>query len=144
MPRIKSLNHYPDRYQEIIRECAIEGKQVILEPMPTTRALSLRGHWYAFVGALKAEARSRKARNALGDDDIIHLNELQATVMVQIENVGGGLARVTFQSREHSWQAAALRAATIVTTDSRPTATNLDETAARLLDIQKEIDNGQE
>jgi hypothetical protein len=142
MPRVKALNHFPDRYAEIVRECALEGKRVELAPMPTFRALSLRGHWYAWVASLKAEAAKRRKEIEPRSDDlaIFEIENLQPTVMVEIQDVGDGQAKLVFQSREHSWQAAALRTAIVTQTDSKPSSASLDSDAARLLNIQKEVD----
>lgn len=143
MPRTKSIQHYPDRYQEIIRECGLEGKQIEVPVTDARQAASLRGHWYAFIGALKAEAgrvqRDAAARGRVltaGEQDIIHLAGLSASVMVNI--LAGPPVTVVFQSREHSWQAKALRGATVIETTGSPSASGLDTTAARLLAIQAE------
>jgi hypothetical protein len=139
MPRTKSLQHYPDRYQEIIRECGLEGKQIEVLLDDYKQALKLRGHWYAFIGSLKAEVnRIQKGDQPLtpGEEDLIQLASLSATVMVTIST--GPLISLTFQSREHSWQAQALAGATVRTAEGKPTATGLDSAAMRLLAIQAE------
>ena len=110
--------------------------------MPTFRALSLRGHWYAWVASLKAEAAKRRKEIEPRSDDlaIFEIENLQPIVMVEIQDVGDGQARAGLQSREHSWQAAALRTAIVTQTDSKPSSASLDSDAARLLNIQKEVD----
>lgn len=145
MPRTKSLQHYPDRYQEIIRECGLEGKQVTLNCESRLQALKLRGHWYAFVGSLKAHVaglRQEAARRVLttGEKELETLCNLAPTVMVQVTE-GPNYIQLAYQSREHSWQAKLLATATVTQAEAAPTVpAKLDETAARLMGIQQSVD----
>jgi hypothetical protein len=144
MPSSKNLQHYPARYSEIVRECALQAKRVVVELPDAKKAMSLRGHWYAYIGALKAEAMRRKrgAPASIMEDDICELAAQAEMTMVTVEQMTGGRCRVIWQNRENSWQALAVATAIVTGGDSRPTATTLDETAARLLDIQQEMDDG--
>ena len=141
MPRTKSLSHYPSRYQEIVRECAIEGKRLEIELPEIKRGLSMRGHWYAFVGSLKSEAarikRDQHGLLTVGEADLLELAAQVSSVMVQVEAAASGGCRVIWQNRENSWQAQALRAATITSGGSQPTSTELDSIAARLMKIKQ-------
>ena len=144
MPRSKNLQHYPARYAEIIRETAVEGKVVELLLPDVHRANSLRGHWYAYIGALKAEAARRRlaARGQLVDDDICELEVQAPMTMIWVEAQPDGRVRVVWQNREKSWQALAVAGATVTGGDSWPTAAGLDETAMRLLKVQESVDKG--
>ena len=142
MPRIKPLNHFPDRYAEIIRQAALEGKQTIVPVDSIKQGRQLRGHFYAYLGALKAAAAEAALQNrplTAGEVEIEHLSRLAPTVMAYLEDTGR-MVTLTFQSREHSWQAKALAKAETVAAPSRPTATILEPSFERLLQIQQEID----
>lgn len=142
MPRTKSLQHYPERYQEIVRECALQGKTVRVPLDTLKQAMSLRGHWYAFVGSLKVHVREleREPLRARGSQDLIELAAQVSTVMVQIASEPPA---VIFQSREHSWQANALRRATVTAGDSKPSV-DLDDMQQRLMKIQQEKEDGKD
>ena len=143
MPRTKSLQHYPDRYQEIIRECGLEGKRIDVPMDSPQQAASLRGHWYAFIGSLKAhvgafqrDAASKGRMLSGGEVDLQQLAGLASTVMVQIVDRDGAIL-LTFQSREHSWQAKALAGATVTQGEAAPSAPGtIDATAQRLMALQ--------
>ena len=150
MPRAKSLQHYPDAYQEFLEAVGVRGeiKRVPMDRslspnVQRTQAVSFRGHWYAFVGSLKSEARrirELKSRSA-GEEEILRLAGLQATVLCQIEDGPDG-PWVCFMSRERSWQAQLLKNAETIGGESSPSSGKMDETASRLLNIQQQIDKG--
>lgn len=145
MPRTKSLAHYPSRYAEIIRECGVGGKTIRVTLPTHGRALSMRGHWYAYIGALKSEvARIKKSQVGIpsaGEQDIMELLAQSPMVMLQVEAHPDGSADVVWQNRENSWQAQALAKAQITTSDSQPTSTSLDDIASRLMRVQQEMEN---
>jgi len=147
MARTKSLTHYPTRYLEIVRECAIEGKITRVTLPDIKRGLSLRGHWYAFVGALKAEAaRIKREASVLitaGEEDIRQVATLAPRVMVQLEASEDGQCSVIWQSRDHSWQAQALREAVTTQSQVAPTAKGVEDIASRLMRIQQEVNDGE-
>lgn len=149
MPRVHKLSHYPVEYGKMIRGCALGGKTTAVRftensvnqdgtlKTPREQAISLRYHYYGYLGSLKAEAgRLRKQDPQLlsdGERDTIELDHLREMVLVTVTEP----ATVTWQSRENSWQAKALAGA--VTTGGSDAATEpagLDEIAARLLAVQ--------
>lgn len=141
MPRSHSLSHYPSRYGEIIREVAVAGKraEVPCDGQPT--AAKLRGHFYAYVGALRREARGIKtAAPTAGEADILELSAQSAMVLVTIEILSDGRVGLVFQNRENSWQAKALEKVVLKDSMSKPTATTLDDGAARLAALQAAVD----
>ncbi len=142
MPRAKNLQHYPARYAEILRDCALRGVVVEVALPTLAKGNSLRGHWYAYIGALKAEAARRASASAVptvGDLDIIELNAQAPMTMIQVVAQADGSCKVVWQNREKSWQALAVGTATVTSGDSRPTATGPEDAAQRLLRIQQEM-----
>jgi hypothetical protein len=76
MPRSKNLAHFPTRYLELISEVAIENKSIEVPCESASQCASFKGHWYSFIGALKAEASAaatglheRKVEGQRGGED---------------------------------------------------------------------------
>lgn len=145
MARSRALNHYPARYQEIIRECGVEGKSIRVTMPDRKKAASLRGHWYAFIGSLKTAAltaEAAKLKRPLTEQELhtIESHRLAPTVMLIMEAKPDDTVDMVWQNRELSWQALALAAATVTQTESKPASGAFDEQAARLLQVQRETD----
>jgi len=146
MPRTKNLSHYPARYSELLRECGTLGQRAEVLFDDQRRANSLRGHWFAFIGALKHEARNilrdlpPGKMPSPGEDDILMLTKLAPTVMVTVEARDSGFA-VVWQNRERSWQAMALREAIVTTPAPLETTKQLDDIASRLMRVQQQENN---
>jgi len=148
MPRNKSISHYPARYPEIVRECALAGQEVRLAVADRKQALSLRGHWFSFVGSIKAEGQRVTRQLALlptglpstAQQEILDLVAYQPMVMLTIEEREGQVF-VVWQNREQSWQARLLATATV--TAGKPTAMTAEQDAIgqRLLTAQQEKDD---
>lgn len=156
MPRSKSLAHYPSRYREYIEKVAVQGAVVRIPCDPLTDdlgrtiparmvAAKLRGHFYAYLGALRREARAasskRQENQTHGDLDIIEASAQSHMVVVTIEEAEGRVY-VLMANRETSWQAKALAQATITEGSSKPTDSGLEDIAARLARAQSDADRG--
>lgn len=146
MPRSKALSHYPAKYGEIVEAAAVRGEETVVPLADAQHALKLRGHFYAYVGALRREARALKARSGLfssGEQETLERAAQSEMVLVQVEVLPSGHAQVVFCNREASWQAQALAAATTREARSQPTAAPaLDDIAQRLMQVQQEKDDG--
>jgi hypothetical protein len=139
------LSHYPSRYSEIIRECGEEGKRVTASFPSAEKALSLRGHYYAFLGALKREADALERAGgllSLEDAAIVDLAKVQPRVMLTVRTTGDGTTYVIWENREQSWQAQALAAATVEATDAAPMTPAGEGGLARLMQLQQAVDKG--
>lgn len=143
MPRSKSLSHYPSRYAEILRECALDNKQIRIPCVDSTQAVKFKGHWYSFVGAVKTAERqvhlaiTRQPLPTLSDHQqgILDLAMWQQRVMLTIE---GDPPVVILQNRDHSWQARLV--ATAEVREGKPLAVTkaVDDIAARLMQVKGE------
>lgn len=146
MPRAKSLSHYPARYGELVEACAVRSEQIDVKVDSLEQARSLRGHYYAYKGALMRTAQEITARrNAAGgifpltkgEADIVEKAKQAETVIVTILAIDGQ-SILRFENRENSWQAKALAGATSVDSGGKPTSGELDAIAARLAQIKPE------
>lgn len=109
MSRFRSIAAYPQQYKWLVEQAATTGKEYALSFENALLATKFRGHFYAFIGALKrAAAAGREAKvRSHADQEAIDLEPLAAQVMVQVRPLPGGRAECVFTNREHSWQAKA-------------------------------------
>ena len=139
MPRSKSLSHYPTRYAEIVQDCAVRGKRIEVPVETTLHATKLRGHFYAFVGAVKRDARLLDTRGPPWAAHELGIKELAAQTSMVLVSIEECLC--VFENRERSWQAQALLGARVVDVEA-PKLTPRELTGIeRLLQAQKEKDN---
>lgn len=144
MPRSRNLAHYPARYAKVIRECAVRNisSRLTFQQKDKGKALSMRGHFYAYIGVLKGEARRIAGKTSVpsaGEQDIAELAKQAEMVMLTVEEESNGIIVLTWQNREHSWQALALKR---IESEAKDEEDGLDETASRLLKIQQENEDG--
>jgi hypothetical protein len=128
----------------MVRECGVEGAVLRVPVANGQEAASMRGQWFAYCGALKAEARRIGERGppySIGDQDQLELAKIAPMVMIEIQQRDGEFALV-WQNRENSWQAQRLRQ--MQRLDAAPPAmtSELDNIAARLMQTQKEKEDG--
>lgn len=107
MPRTKRLNHYPPKYFDIVEGAALGDTPLEVELPSRTDAVRLRGHFYAFVGSLRAQALEEEA-GGLAPSRVQELAALSHQVLVQVVNQPDGRAKLVFTGRERSWQAQAI------------------------------------
>lgn len=153
MPRSKAIHHYPKQYGDIIEGCAIRAEKLTIPATSRMEAMKLRGHFYAYVGALRRTSREilDKARaRALteGEEEIIERAKQSEMVLVMIDEDQAGV-RVAFCNREESWQAKML-ARGVLTAGDAPAqpigavaAEKEEGMLARLMKIQAEVDGKQ-
>ena len=99
MPSVRSPLHYPKEYFELIRLAAVENKVTTVPCEDKATALKLRGHFYAFLGALK------RAANANPPTYVEEYAWGQRT-MCYFDG-----AVLSFMPRDNAWQAKLVRAA---------------------------------
>lgn len=95
MPTIRHPQHYPREYFQIVERVTIGGQSVVVPCETPEKARKLRGHFYAFVGALK------RHQTEFADA----FTQSQRT-MVSLEG-----SNLRFQSRDNAWQAKTVAAA---------------------------------
>lgn len=151
MSRSKSISHYPARYQEIVEECAMHNKEIRVACETIQQANSFKGHWFSFIGALRAEEKRVKAEIARAQlplptdhqTTVLNLGAWSQRVMLTLIN---SPPTVVFQNREHSWQAQIVAKA--IVTEGKPVELPhaVTEAAGRLMAMQaaitKEEDDG--
>jgi len=147
MPRSKSLAHYPTRYMELIGEVAVENKSIEIDCESMTQCASFRGHWYSFIGALRAEAKAvryaiSRAATPVPDDQQTEILNMEAQAQRVMLTILADPPRVLLQNRDNSWQAKLIASARVTAGPVNPLTTKTDDIASRLLDVQKEKDNG--
>lgn len=123
MARSRAIEHYPAEYLRLVERVGEELESVEMKLPDRIAAMKVRGHFYAFVGALRkaksdaVEARVKRAREeaSLGkaltlenpnSETYIRLADVVDKVMITITKEG-----LLFQRRENSWQAQLLRQA---------------------------------
>ncbi len=121
MPSIRHPQHYPREYYEILRRVVLAGEQVVVPCESPAKARKLRGHFYAFIGALK------RHQTEFPDD----FAASQRT-MVSLEN-----SSLRFQCRDNSWQAQTVAAALAGTASPAPAVPDIPE-SLRSAVIQEE------
>jgi hypothetical protein len=108
MARIRPFGAYPPGYAEAVR-LVIQGSKKIEIPFEDSRrALSWRGQFYAFLGAVKIAAGKPEATEAMRE-----LGTLALQVLVSVRQTGPEQWVVRLEHRDHSWQADALRNALV-------------------------------
>lgn len=105
MPRSSDPGQYPQAYCDYLREVALNGKTMRVPRVGALpddedltgqqRALKLRGHFYAFIGALKREAKANP------DGPWAELANYAKRTMVYYNK---GECALYFVPREQSWQ----------------------------------------
>lgn len=104
MPSVRSPLHYPREYFELVRLAAVEGRVTTVPCATKEEALKLRGHFYAFLGALKRAASaatpSYTEEFAWGQRTMCYLDG----------------ETLSFMPRDEAWQAKRIRAALSETT----------------------------
>lgn len=129
MPRTKNVAHYPREYWDIIEKVATEGKTMRIPCDSRTDALKLRGHFYAFVGAMRAHAEKGETEHKrleglkgsalqMGEElrRTLDLATASSRVLVQVEDQS-----LAFINRDDSWQAKMARRVTME--DGSPSST---------------------
>lgn len=115
MGRSRDLQHYPPEYLDICEAVGIRAEIKMIPFENPQEANSLRGHFYAFLGALKdravaSERKQKETRLSEGEMDLLEKYKFSRLVQVTIERIDGK-PTVVFQNRENSWQAQAMRRA---------------------------------
>lgn len=150
MAKAKDLQQYPEEYQKIIEQVGVEGKTIMIPFDNGTQAASMRGHFYAFIGALKDhytkwEPRTKTERLTDGTLELMDRYKQSRMVYLTIEKLDGK-PHLVFQNREKSWQAQKVRQAIIIDPhESAAARTNPVSraglpTAERELSIEEQIE----
>jgi hypothetical protein len=107
MPSIRHPLHYPAEYFKLIELAAIKGQTTTVPCSSPKHALKLRGHFYAFVGALKRGGDEYKEQYGWSQQTMCYLQD----------------STLHFIPREKSWQAETIRAAFAAAPPAEPTIT---------------------
>lgn len=94
MPSIRHPLHYPQEYFQLIERAAIQGLSTVVPCESPEAARKLRGHFYAFVGALKRAQAEYPEQFAWSQRTMCYLQG----------------STLEFMSRDRSWQALAVKA----------------------------------
>lgn len=141
MSRRKSLQYYPQEYWDSVRDSALGGKGRHVVCPTMKHALSLRGHFYAFIGSLRWEAERLAAlpSRTPAEEEIVHLATVSARVMVQVSPGTDGSATVSWLNRDESWQAKLMKTSVV---DDVPVTehTASDDFLRRVAEIQGSLD----
>jgi hypothetical protein len=146
MPRTRDLSTYPTAYWSIIEDAAMRARTTRVPARDLSMARSIRGHWYAFIGSLKAE-RTRirlemgRAKREATDYEarVLETTENTARVCLRITGTPGEDLAVEFGPRENDWIHQALSHATVVdSTERSPTISDAEASLARLQSKLKE------
>ena len=145
MPRSKAIHHYPRQYGEIVEGCALRGERLTIATATRLEAAKLRGHFYAYVGALRRtaleiELRAGERRLTAGEEEIINRARQSEMVLVMVQDLPDGTAEIAFCNREESWQARMLARGQLTTVSPQPASAKEDAMLERLLAVQAAVD----
>lgn len=145
MARTKNPSHYPTEYARIARQVGIEGKSWEAVVPDRHTGNRLRGHWYAYIGAVRTAAKKALQMPAelhsAEDLEYIVLARAIDRVWCGLEAIGStGEFKLSFQNRDQSWQAQLLRKATVTQgpTPSLPFGEERDMTPAAIAERLRE------
>jgi hypothetical protein len=113
MPHSRKVSHYPDEYADILRQAVASTGTTTMDFDTRLEAIKLRGHFYAYIGALRREERRIAASNEITsqDRDLLDLARLADKLLIQVVQKPGGTATLEFMARDRSWQAEKAREA---------------------------------
>lgn len=108
MARSQSVTHYPEEYRTIIRRAVLGEQAMFLRTDDRMQAVKMRGHLYAFVGALKkAKVVLAALPRALTaeEKDIAECAKLAERLLIQLVDMPDGRTGLSLGNRKDSWQA---------------------------------------
>lgn len=112
MGRSRDLNAYSPLFWEIVEQVAVKGKEYARELPTRTAAISLRGKFYAFRGALKRELDQAQMKPELYTTERLALIETTHKIgqsVVCWVGPGDGPVLVKFMHRDQTPESVFLR-----------------------------------